>query len=108
MEQETADPGHSTVQLIFDERDVKPSYVNFYRFHTVCDEMIVDLGFHMPNPNPNPAHGQQQQWLVKLNDRIIMNYFTAKRLAQSLTQLVKRYEQQFGELLPPSQRQAPR
>ncbi len=43
--------------------------------------------------------------LFKVTDRVIMSYVNAKRLAMSLGQLVKRYEQQFGELpLNPGQR----
>jgi hypothetical protein len=46
--------------------------------------------------------------LFKVTDRVIMSYPTAKRLAQSVTQLIKRYEQQFGELpTQPAQRPAP-
>jgi uncharacterized protein DUF3467 len=35
---------------------------------------------------------------------VVMSYMNAKRLSQSLGQLIKRYEQQFGELAPPGQR----
>ena len=40
----------------------------------------------------------QAQLLFKVTDRAIMSYTNAKRLAMSLSQLVKRYEQQFGEI----------
>jgi hypothetical protein len=70
--------------------------------------VVLDLGFNMPNPNPNPQQaGQQQQpqLLFKVTDRVIMNYSVAKRLALSLGQLIKRYEQQFGEIsIQPGQR----
>ena len=36
--------------------------------------------------------------LFKVTDRVVMSYANAKRLAMSLSQLIKRYEQQFGEL----------
>jgi len=36
--------------------------------------------------------------LFKLTDRIVLSYPNAKRLAGSLLQLIKRYEQQFGEI----------
>ena len=41
--------------------------------------------------------GQPQVWF-KITDRMVMTYSTAKKLAMSLTQFVKRYEQQFGEI----------
>jgi len=87
------------VQVLLDERELRTVYTNAYRFHTTADEVVLDLGFNMPNPNPNPQAGQnQQQLLFKVSDRVIMSYVNAKRLAGSLTQLVKRYEQQFGEI----------
>lgn len=91
------------VQVLLDERELKSMYANAYRIHTSAEEVIIDLGFNMPNPNPqNPG---QQQLLFKVTDRVIISYTNAKRLAISLTQLVKRYEQQFGEIpLQPGQR----
>ena len=86
------------VQVLLDERDLKTLYSNAYRMHTAAEEVVIDLGFNMPNPNPQPG---QQQLLFKVTDRVVMTYTTAKRLALSLGQLIKRYEQQFGEL--PSQ-----
>jgi Protein of unknown function (DUF3467) len=91
------------VQVLLDERELKSMYANAYRIHTSAEEVIIDLGFNMPNPNP--ANPGQQQLLFKVTDRVIISYTNAKRLAISLTQLVKRYEQQFGEIpLQPGQR----
>lgn len=88
-----APPG---VQVMLDERDMKSVYANAYRIHTAAEEVIVDLGFNMPNPNP--AAPGQQQMLFRVTDRVIMSYANAKRLSASLVQLVKRYEQQFGDI----------
>jgi hypothetical protein len=93
------------VSLLVDDRDLRNIYSNAYRIYATADEVVIDLGFNMPNPNPSsnlPAGQQQILW--KINDRLIMSYMNAKRLALSLGQLVKRYEQQFGELSSPSQR----
>ncbi|MGA3066106.1 MAG: DUF3467 domain-containing protein [Tepidisphaeraceae bacterium] len=92
----------ANVQVLLDERELRQIYSNAYRIHATAGEVVVDLGFNMPNPNPQP--GQQQQLLLKITDRVIMSYVNAKRLALSLGQLIKRYEQQFGELNPPGQR----
>ncbi|HVT87482.1 MAG TPA: DUF3467 domain-containing protein [Tepidisphaeraceae bacterium] len=94
--QTTQDP-QQQVQVFLDERELKTLYSNAYRIHTAADEVIIDMGFNMPNPNPNPQGGQAQL-LFKVTDRVIMSYSTAKRLSASLTQLIRRYEQQFGEL----------
>lgn len=84
------------VQVLLDERDLKTTYSNAYRIHTSAEEVVLDLGFNMPNPNGQP--GGQAQLLFKVTDRVIMSYSNAKRLTASLQQLIKRYEQQFGEI----------
>ena len=91
------------VQVLLDERELKTTYTNAYRIHTAPEEVVIDLGFNMANPN-NQGQGQQQL-LFKVTDRVILTYVNAKRLAMSLGQLIKRYEQQFGELpMQPGQR----
>ena len=94
------------VQLVLDEREMRTTFVNAYRIHTTAEEVVLDYGFNMLNPNPQ---GGQQQMLFKVTDRIIMSYSTTKRLTGSLSQLVRRYEQQFGEIpMQPGQGQGPR
>jgi hypothetical protein len=81
---------------------MKTVYANAYRIHTAEQEAVLDFGFNMPNPN---AQGGQQQVLLKVTDRVVISYVTAKRLQLSLQQLVKRFEQQFGEIpVMPGQR----
>src|SRR3954463_7500938 len=95
--------GQQQVQVLVNERDMKTVYANAYRIPTAEQEAVVDFGFNMPNPN---AQGGQQQVLLKVTDRVVISYVTAKRLALSLQQLVKRFEQQFGEIpVMPGQQQ---
>lgn len=90
------------IQVMLDEREMRTVYANAYRIHTAPEEVVIDLGFNMPNPNNQP--GQPQQMLFRVTDRVIMGYANAKRLSMSLQQLVKRFEQQFGEIpLQPGQ-----
>lgn len=91
------------VQVLLDERELKMVYTNAYRIHQAPEEIVVDLGFNMANPNPQ--QGGQAQLLFKVTDRVVMSYTNAKRLAMSLAQLIKRHEQQFGEIpLQPGQK----
>jgi hypothetical protein len=83
------------VQLMLDEREMKSMFANAYRIHTTAEEVVLDFGFNMLNPNPQ---GGQQQMLFKVTDRVIMTYSTVKRLTGSLGQLIRRFEQQFGEI----------
>ena len=96
----------SGVQLVLDERDLRTTFSNAYRIHTTAEEVVLDFGFNMANPNPQSG---QQQLLFKVNERIIMSYPNLKRLAGQLVQIIKRYEQQFGEIPtnPASSRGAP-
>ena len=65
----------------------------------------MHLGFNMPNPSAQQPN--QPLMLFKVTDRVILSYSNAKRLATSLTQLIKRHEQQFGEIQMPQAAQQP-
>ena len=83
------------VQLVVDEKDLKSVFANAYRIYTTAEEVVIDLGFNMPDPNPS---GGTPRLLFKVTDRVIMSYASTKRLSQSINELVKRYEQQFGPI----------
>ena len=99
MAEETPAPaapaGDQQVRVTLDERDLKTIFANAYRIHTTAEEVVVDFGFNMPDPNPQNT---TPQLLFKVTDRVVMTYTSIKRLSLSLGQLVKRYEQQFGEI----------
>ncbi|MFZ4082501.1 MAG: DUF3467 domain-containing protein [Pirellula sp.] len=78
-----------TVQV--KDEDAIALYANFCRVTGSPEELIVDFGL---NPQPvgipkDPIHVKQ---------RIIMNFFTAKRLLAALQMSVQRHEQVFGVL----------
>jgi len=79
-----------------DETKMTVSYVNAYRIHTSAEEVIIDVGFNMPNPNA--AEAKSGDLLFYVSNRLILSYTNAKRLQLSLQKLIDRYEQQFGEL----------
>jgi hypothetical protein len=87
--------GEQQVQLLLDESQMKTSFANAYRIHTTAEEVVLDFGFNMANPNPA---GGQQQLLFRVNDRVILSYPNVKRLALSLQQLIRQYEQRLGEI----------
>jgi hypothetical protein len=90
------------VHVAVDERDVRTLPVNYFRFGQTAEEVILDAILQMPNPNPNPdpqnAYPGKTQVLLKVQDRLVLSYPAAKRLEMQLSQLIKRYEQQFGEI----------
>ena len=96
--------GQQQVRLRLDERNMTTSYANAFRSHATAEEVLIDFGLNLLQQTPGSqtdAAGQSQpnrEVLFQANDRIVMNYYTAKRLAIALGQLVQRHEQQFGEL----------
>lgn len=66
-------------------------YANFCRVTGTPEELIVDFGL-----NSQPL-GQAPDKLV-ITQRIVVNYYTAKRLLGALTMSVQRHEAAFGVL----------
>jgi len=89
-------PGQQQVRVRFDEREMTTAYANAFRTQGMDDEVMLDFGIN----TIMPAAGQERQPEItfKLSNRIILNYYSAKRLAITLSQLIRRHEEQFGEL----------
>lgn len=95
--------GQRQVRIHMDEREMKTTYANAFRTNSTPDEVLLDFGFNLPMPPQTPE--AQTEILFKLDSRIVMNYYSAKRLAMTLTQMIRRHEEQFGELeLDPAKR----
>lgn len=93
-EQAREQTGQQQVRLRIDEREMSTSYANAFRTNGTAEEVMVDFGLNLAAP------GQQEkpEIVFKINDRVILNYYSAKRLAITLSQLIRRHEDQFGEL----------
>ena len=89
--------GQTQVRLRIDDRDMRTTYANAFRTNGTAEEVMLDVGLN--EVRPAPEGGEQQAEIVfRVNERVVMNYLTAKRLAITLSQVIRRYEQQFGEL----------
>ena len=87
------------VEVVVDDAGVLHSYSNFCRVTATPEEVILDFGL-----NPQPfAMGRQD---VKANQRIVMNFYTAKRLLTALGMTVQRHEGTFGGIELDVQRRA--
>ncbi|MCE9607592.1 MAG: DUF3467 domain-containing protein [Planctomycetia bacterium] len=73
-----------------DETKLVAAYTNFCRVTGTPEELIVDFGLN--------AHPMGSGDAVVVGQRLVMNYFTAKRLLQALGMSVARHEQVFGTL----------
>ncbi len=95
-EQARQQTGQQQVRVRIDERTMTTSYANAFRTNGTAEEVMVDFGFNLVSPPGQ--EGEQAEIIFKVNDRVILNYYSAKRLALTLSQLLRRHEEQFGEL----------
>ena len=79
------------MQVPVDESHIVGTYANFCRVTGTPEELIVDFGL-------NKQIGGTAPETIQLTQRIIVNFFTAKRLAAALVMAVQRHEQAFGVL----------
>lgn len=90
MSEQNQAPGtQQASEIVVDDSAALPSYSNFCRVTATPEEVILDFGL-----NPQPfATGRQE---VKSNQRLVMNFYTAKRLLTALGMTVQRHEGTFG------------
>ena len=74
-----------------DDAGLAPMYTNFCRVTGTPEEIILDFGL-----NAEPFGKSTSP--VKLGQRMVCNFFTAKRLLMALTVAVRRHEETFGVL----------
>ena len=86
-----AQPAQQQQQVKVDDSAAVCSYANFCRVTGSPEELIIDFGLNsQPMGIPTEPIGIKQ--------RIIVNFFTAKRLLAALHMSVQRHEQAFGVL----------
>ena len=66
-------------------------YANFCRVTGSPEELIIDFGM-----NAQPMGSNDQP--VDIKQRIVVNYYTAKRLLHALHVSVQRHEEVFGQI----------
>jgi len=78
-------------QLQVDDSDVGSSYANFCRVTGSPEELIIDFGL-----NPQPVGVPKDP--IHVTQRVVVNFYTAKRLLAALQMSVARHESVFGVL----------
>jgi hypothetical protein len=84
-------PQAARVQVQIDDTKALANYSNFCRVTGTPEELIIDFGL-----NPQPI-GIPTQPIV-ISQRIITNFYTAKRMLNALQMTVARHEATFGVL----------
>src|SRR4051812_13140715 len=88
--EEENQPGtHAEVHL--DDTNSQSSYSNFARVTLTPEEVLIDFGL---NPNPFAA-GKQE---IKVTQRLILSFYTAKRLLSALAMTLHKHETTFGPI----------
>ena len=82
------------IQLRIDGSKMQSTYANTIRTSPTADELVLDLGMNLPTQGPN----NEPALLFSVGSRVIMNWAGAKRLAISLGQLIRQYEERNGEI----------
>lgn len=103
-EQAAQQTGTRQVRLRIDQSDLHTCYANAFRTNATAEEVIVDFGLNQvvnaqrPQDNAAGDNAPSGEIVFQLSNRVILNYYSAKRLVLTLGQLIRRYEDQFGEL----------
>ncbi len=89
-EEKQAQP-QQRVALQIEDKNAIACYANFCRVTGTPEELIIDFGL-----NPQPIGIPTQP--IPVTQRIITNFYTAKRMLHALTMTVQRHEATFGVL----------
>ncbi|MGL6096357.1 MAG: DUF3467 domain-containing protein [Fimbriiglobus sp.] len=83
-----------SVQVQVDTTKLQTIYTNFFRLSlsSSTEEVVMDVGLH----TGIMAGGGMEA--IGMSHRLVMNPYVAKRLIESLRQIVARHEQAFGAL----------
>jgi hypothetical protein len=80
------------IHIPVDAANRETVYVNFPQVHMTNDEVFLDLAAFAGVTNPSAPEP------IVITHRVVMNFFTAKRLADLLRAAVARHEQMFGAI----------
>ena len=78
-------------QIRLDDSEALSTYANFCRVTGSPEELIIDFGM---NTQPMGAENQS----IDITQRVVLNFYTAKRLLHALHVSVQRHEEVFGNL----------
>jgi hypothetical protein len=88
-----AQPQQQTIQIPVDAEHLNLSYANFFRVTGTPEELVLDFGLNTQQMTPSGVPES-----IKLTQRLVMSFYTAKRLLNALQWAISRYEGNFGVL----------
>ena len=78
-------------EVVLDDKNAHIAYANFARVTATPEEVIIDFAL-----NPNPFMTGRQD--IQVSQRLIVNFYTAKRLWIALGQTIQRHEATYGSV----------
>ena len=78
-------------QFQVDTSDLSTVYANFCRVTGTPEELVLDFGL-------NTQMSPQASETIKLTHRLVMNFYTAKRLLGALHMAIQQHENVYGAL----------
>jgi len=85
-------PQAQQVQVQIKDEKAVTVYSNVCRVGGTPEEVFIDFAINLQHQeNPNVA-------VMEVSTRVLMNLYSAKRLALALSQAVQRYEQVYGQI----------
>ena len=84
-------PAAPQTTVTVDDKNAAVCYANFCRVTGTPEELLLDFGLNS-QPYGTPTEP------IEVKQRLVVNYFTAKRMLQALATSVARHEQAFGAL----------
>src|SRR5436190_9783364 len=88
---EQQNPAQQQAEVVLNEKGANIAYTNFARVTSTAEEVIIDFCL-----NANPFGGGHQE--LHVSQRLILNFYTAKRLLSALGMTLQRHEQTFGSV----------
>ena len=87
-----ADPSTAAPpSLVVNTSKLASNYINFCRVAGMPEELIIDFGL-----STDPA--EMSQGSVIATERVVLSYYTAKRMLEALQVTISRHEAAFGPL----------
>jgi len=80
------------VTLRIDESKMQSAYSNTFRTDVGVDELFIDFGTNRMTP------GKENEMVFTVRQQVILNWRGAKRLALNLSNLIRQYEERYGEI----------
>jgi hypothetical protein len=77
--------------LPVDMSKTQTAYANFVRVTSTPEEMLIDFGLNIQND-------KTRKMPIEVNQRVVMNYYTAKRMMSAIQIALDRHEKTFGPI----------